>query len=79
MALKQIRWGIIGCGNVTETKSGPAFQQIKGSEIRAVMRRDSKKNRRLCQTPWHCKMVCKRRGFNQRQGCKCHLYSDTSR
>ncbi|MBN1650693.1 MAG: Gfo/Idh/MocA family oxidoreductase [Bacteroidales bacterium] len=43
MALKQIRWGIIGCGNVTETKSGPAFQQIEGSEIVAVMRRDADK------------------------------------
>lgn len=41
--MKEIRWGIIGCGNVTETKSGPAFQQIKGSSIVAVMRRDAKK------------------------------------
>lgn len=41
--MKQIRWGIIGCGNVTELKSGPAFQQIEGSSIVAVMRRDAKK------------------------------------
>jgi len=39
--MKQIRWGIIGCGNVTEIKSGPAFHQIKGSKIVAVMRRDA--------------------------------------
>jgi len=37
---KLIRWGIIGCGAVTEKKSGPAFQQTKGFEIAAVMRRD---------------------------------------
>ena len=38
-----IRWGIIGCGNVTEVKSGPAFQQTDGFELTAVMRRDHKK------------------------------------
>jgi predicted dehydrogenase len=35
-----IRWGIIGCGNVCEVKSGPAFQKARGSELVAVMRRD---------------------------------------
>lgn len=34
-----VRWGIVGCGNVTEVKSGPAFQKAEGSELRAVMRR----------------------------------------
>ncbi|HZP83800.1 MAG TPA: Gfo/Idh/MocA family oxidoreductase, partial [Chthonomonadaceae bacterium] len=34
-----IRWGIIGCGNVTEVKSGPGFQQAEGSRLVAVMRR----------------------------------------
>ncbi len=36
-----IKWGIIGCGNVTEVKSGPAFNKVKGSALHAVMRRDS--------------------------------------
>ncbi len=40
---KPIRWGIIGCGNVTEVKSGPAFNLIENSNLVAVMRRDSKK------------------------------------
>ncbi len=40
---KIIRWGIIGCGNVTEVKSGPAFQKTEGFEIVAVMRRDAEK------------------------------------
>ncbi|HVT89588.1 MAG TPA: Gfo/Idh/MocA family oxidoreductase [Tepidisphaeraceae bacterium] len=34
-----IRWGIIGCGDVTEVKSGPGFQKTEGSELVAVMRR----------------------------------------
>lgn len=41
--LKQINWGIIGCGDVTEKKSGPAFSRIEGSRIVAVMRRSAEK------------------------------------
>ena len=40
---KVIRWGIIGCGNVTEVKSGPAYQKTEGFVIEAVMRRDAAK------------------------------------
>ncbi|UCE62196.1 MAG: Gfo/Idh/MocA family oxidoreductase [Phycisphaerales bacterium] len=36
-----IRWGIIGCGDVTEVKSGPGFQNANGSTLVAVMRRDA--------------------------------------
>ena len=36
-----IRWGIIGCGDVTEMKSGPGFQKAEGSALVAVMRRDA--------------------------------------
>ncbi|MCM3118832.1 Gfo/Idh/MocA family oxidoreductase [Neobacillus sp. MER 74] len=39
MKLDKVRWGIIGCGDVTEVKSGPAFQKINHSELVAVMRR----------------------------------------
>jgi predicted dehydrogenase len=42
---KPIRWGIIGCGDVTEVKSGPAYQQVDGFELVAVMRRDGEKAR----------------------------------
>lgn len=38
-----IRWGILGCGDVAEKKSGPAFRSINGSELVAVMRRDASK------------------------------------
>ena len=43
--LNSIRWGIIGCGNVTEQKSGPAYQQTEGFELVAVMRRNLDKAR----------------------------------
>ena len=38
-----INWGIIGCGNVTEKKSGQAYNKIEGSKLVAVMRRDAAK------------------------------------
>jgi predicted dehydrogenase len=41
MSLADVRWGIIGCGAVTEKKSGPAFQRVPGSKLVAVMRRSS--------------------------------------
>lgn len=41
--MNNIKWGIIGCGNVTEKKSGQAFNKIEGSQLVAVMRRDTVK------------------------------------
>jgi predicted dehydrogenase len=38
-----VKWGIIGCGDVTEVKSGPAFQKVEHSELIAVMRRNGEK------------------------------------
>ena len=38
-----IRWGIIGCGDVTEIKSGPGFQEARNSRLVAVMRRNAEK------------------------------------
>jgi predicted dehydrogenase len=38
-----IRWGIIGCGDVAEQKSGPAFGKAADSALVAVMRRDAAK------------------------------------
>lgn len=40
---QQIKWGIIGCGDVTEVKSGPAFNKVPDSRLVAVMRRDAVK------------------------------------
>ncbi len=41
--MKTIRWGIIGCGDVCEVKSGPALQKATNSALVAVMRRDAAK------------------------------------
>ncbi len=36
----KVNWGIIGCGDVCEVKSGPAFNKVNHSSLVAVMRRD---------------------------------------
>lgn len=41
--MSAIHWGIVGCGDVTEVKSGPAFNKVPDSELVAVMRRDADK------------------------------------
>ena len=43
--MKQINWGFIGCGEVTEKKSGPAFNEVPGSHVVAVMSRSENKAR----------------------------------
>lgn len=41
--MKQINWGFIGCGEVAERKSGPAFDAINGSRVVAVMSRTAER------------------------------------
>lgn len=41
--MKSIKWGMIGCGDVTEVKSGPAFNKVPNSSLVAVMRREAAK------------------------------------
>ena len=52
-----VRWGIIGCGDVAEKKSGPALYTVPGSRLVAVMRRDVAKAedyaRRHGATRWY--------------------------
>ena len=43
--MKEISWGFIGCGEVTEKKSGPAFNEVSGSHVEAVMSRTEEKAR----------------------------------
>lgn len=43
--IRQIKWGFIGCGEVTEKKSGPAFSLVPGSRVVAVMSRNKEKAR----------------------------------
>lgn len=41
--MNNINWGIIGCGNVTEKKSGQAYNKVPNSKLVAVMRRNAEK------------------------------------
>lgn len=41
--MKTVNWGIVGCGNVCERKSGPAMYKTPHSALAAVMRRDAEK------------------------------------
>lgn len=45
IADEDVRWGIIGAGNVCEVKSAPAMQKVAGSRLVAIMRRDAEKAR----------------------------------
>lgn len=47
--MKKISWGMIGCGDVTEVKSGPAFNKVTNSKLVAVMRRDTEKAKDYAQ------------------------------
>ncbi len=47
--MRAIRWGIIGCGDVTEVKSGPGFQKANHSRLVAVMRRSGELARDYAQ------------------------------
>lgn len=39
--MEKLNWGIIGCGDVTEKKSGPAFYTLPHTTLQAVMRRNA--------------------------------------
>lgn len=49
MNTQTINWGIIGCGDVTEVKSGPAFNKVPNSKLIAVMRRNAEKAKDYAQ------------------------------
>ena len=49
MENRTINWGIIGCGDVTEVKSGPAFNKVPDSKLVAVMRLNEEKAKDYAQ------------------------------
>lgn len=57
MTDKTIRWGMIGCGNVTEKKSAPSFNKIENSRLVAVVSRTPEKAERYAERhgipTWH--------------------------
>lgn len=44
-----VKWGIIGCGNVCEVKSGPGFYRCENSSLVAVMRRNEEKAKEFAE------------------------------
>ncbi len=52
--MKQINWGFIGCGEVTEKKSGPAFNEVMGSHVVAVFSRSELKARSYAERQGIC-------------------------
>ncbi len=62
MSERIIKWGFIGCGEVTKYKSGPAFQKIEHSEVVAVMSRKLRQGQDLRQRERYCQMVRRRAG-----------------
>ena len=38
--MESVRWGMIGCGDVTEKKSAPSFNKINGSSLHGVTSRN---------------------------------------
>lgn len=50
---KTIRWGIIGCGDVVETKNGPAFYLAENSELAGIWNRTKSKAVEWCARHGH--------------------------
>ena len=55
--MKTIRWGLIGCGEVAEMKSGPGFNRATHSQLIAVADRNPKRAEAFAQRHsvphWH--------------------------
>ena len=47
--MNSIKWGFIGCGEVTEKMRGPAFSEVPGSSVVAVMSRSEEKARHYAE------------------------------
>jgi predicted dehydrogenase len=73
--MKTIRWGMIGCGDVAEVKSGPGFYKADHSSLVAVMRQ-----RRACRglraTPGHCTLDRRCRVDHPDARHRCGIYRD---
>ena len=76
--LDKVNWGFIGCGEVTEKKSGPAFNMIEGSRVVAVMSRDEEKAKSYAIRHQIPPMVHRRTRVNWRRRCECHLHRYSS-
>lgn len=76
--MKTVNWGIVGCGNVCERKSGPAMYKTPHSALAAVMRRDAEGGR-LRTAPQRAEKLHRRRGADRRPGGGHRLRGHASR
>ena len=72
--METVRWGFIGCGEVTEKKSGPAFSAVEGSEVVAVMSRRAEKAQIVRRTSQHQTLVHRPPTTHQRPRCQRHIH-----
>ena len=77
--MERVRWGIIGVGDVTERKSGPAFYKAPHSELVAVMRRNGDKARDYRRAPRGAEVVRRRRCAHRRSRRRRGLHLDPTR
>lgn len=77
--MKTVNWGIVGCGNVCERKSGPAMYKTPHSALAAVMRRRRGEGGRLRTAPQRAEKLHRRRGADRRPGGGHRLRGHASR
>lgn len=53
MSKNVIRWGVIGCGDVVETKNGPGLYLAEGSELAGIWNRTKSKAEDWCSRHGH--------------------------
>ena len=74
-----VRWGMIGCGDVAEVKSGPAFAKARGSALVAVMRRDRSKAEDFARRHGIPRVHSTAEAADCRSGCRRNLHCDAAR
>ena len=77
--MDNVRWGIIGCGDVTEVKSGPGFQKADGSSLVAVMRRDRAKAEDYARRHGVGRVHATAADLDRRSRSRRRLHRDTAR
>jgi predicted dehydrogenase len=53
--MNEVRWGVIGCGNVCERKSGPPLYGVPGSRLIGVTRRNAERGRDFARRHGPCR------------------------
>ena len=79
MSEKMIKWGFIGCGEVTKNqKVAPPFKKVEHSEVVAVMSRDGAKAKAYAKERGIRKWYDDAQELIDDPGSKCHLYRHSS-